>query len=147
MDPILVAKALSYRQAESAVVRVRQVHRTGFEISLQRWDDGRQRFAREIVGYLVIERGRCRLADGTCLESGTVDTDSAYPVHSIAFSQSFHSVPVVMTAVTGASDSNAVLGRPTQVSTKEHRCRRLYSDPIARRNAQAQGLTVREPAR
>lgn len=118
VDPVVVAKALSYREAHPAVVRVRQVNETGFEISLQAWDDGRHPHAPEAVGYLVIERGRFHLADGTFLESGTVDTDPAYPMHSIAFSQSFRLVPVVMTAVTSGQDSGAVTGRPTRISQK-----------------------------
>jgi PKD repeat protein len=118
VDPVVVAKALSYREANPAVVRVRQVTQTGFEISLQPWDDGRPSHAPEAVGYLVIERGRFRLADGTALESGSVDTDPAYPRHSIAFSQSFRVTPVVMTAVSSAQDANAVTGRPTRISKK-----------------------------
>jgi PKD repeat protein len=117
-DPVVVAKALSYREADPAVVRIRQVTPTGFEISLQPWDDVHSSHAPEAVGYLVIERGRFRLADGTAIESGTVDTDPAYPRHSIAFSQSFRAAPVVMTAVSGVHDANAVTGRPARISKK-----------------------------
>jgi PKD repeat protein len=118
VDPVVVAKALSYREAHPAVVRIRQVTPTGFEISLQPWDDGHSSHAPEAVGYLVIERGRFRLADGTAIESGTVDTDPAYPRHSIAFSRSFRVAPVVMTAVSSVQDADAVTGRPTRVSKK-----------------------------
>ena len=38
------------------------------------------------------------IADGAALESGSVDTDPAYPVHSIAFGQPFRGIPVVVTA-------------------------------------------------
>jgi PKD repeat protein len=118
IDPVVVAKALSYREANPAVVRVRQVDQTGFEISLQPWVDGRQPHASEAVGYLVIERGRFRLADGTSLESGTVDTDPTYPRHSIAFGQAFRVTPVVMTAVTSVQDATPVIGQPTRITRK-----------------------------
>jgi PKD repeat protein len=116
MDPVVVAKALSYRDATPAVVRIRQTDTTGFELRLQPWDDSGQPRPPETVGYLVIECGRFRLPDGTSVESGTFEPDPVYPMHSIAFSQSFLTVPVVMTAVTSALDSNVVIGRPTQVS-------------------------------
>jgi hypothetical protein len=116
VDPVVIAKSLSSREAEPAVVRVRHVEQTGFEISLQSWDESSQPLAAETVGYLVIERGRFRLGDGTFVESGTVDTDPAYPVHSIAFSQPFRAAPVVMTTLITVEDAMAVTSRPARVS-------------------------------
>ncbi|HXH12479.1 MAG TPA: LamG-like jellyroll fold domain-containing protein [Alphaproteobacteria bacterium] len=117
-DPIVVAKTLSYREATPAVVSIRQTDATGFEIRLQPWDGGSRTLAPETVDYLVIERGRFRLAGGASLESGTIDADPAYPVHSIAFSQPFRLTPVVLTAITNAQESVAATGRPTLVSQK-----------------------------
>jgi PKD repeat protein len=116
VDPVVMAKSLSSREAEPAVVRVRHVEQTGFEISLQSWDESSRPLAPEAAGYLVIERGRFHLADGTSLESGTVDANPAYPRHSIAFSQPFRVAPVVMTTVTAVQDAIAVTSQPTHVS-------------------------------
>jgi hypothetical protein len=85
-DPVVVAKALSYRDAIPAVVEIRQTSATGFELRLQPWGKRSRPQSPETVGYLVIERRRFRLADGTSLESGRVATDPAYPMYSIAFS-------------------------------------------------------------
>jgi hypothetical protein len=117
-DPVVVAKALSYHDAALAVVKIRQTDATGFELRLQPWGKSNLSHASETVGYLVIERGRFRLADGTSLESGTVDTDPVYPMYSIAFSQPFRGVPVVMTGLTNTQESMAVTGRPTLISEK-----------------------------
>jgi PKD repeat protein len=115
-DPIVVAKALSYHDATPAVVGIRQTDATGFELRLQPWDESSRAPTPEMVGYLVIERGRFQLADGTSLESGTVDTDPAYPVHSMAFSQPFRIAPAVMTATTTVQEAIVVTGRPMRVS-------------------------------
>jgi hypothetical protein len=117
-DPVVVAKALSYRDAILTVVGIHQAGATGFELRLQPWDEHSRPQTPETVGYLVIERGRFRLADDTSLESGRVATDPAYPVHSIAFSQPFRVAPVVVTALPNVQDSMAVTGRPAHVSKK-----------------------------
>ena len=115
-DPIVVAKALSYRDGTPAVVGIRQTDATGFELRLQTWDESSRAPTPETVGFLVIERGRFQLADGTSLESGTIDTDLAYPVHSLAFSQPFRVAPAVMTATSTVQDAMVVTGRPMRVS-------------------------------
>jgi hypothetical protein len=117
-DPIVVAKALSDRDSAPTVVKVRQTDATGFELRLQPWDESSRLPAPAMVSYLVVERGHFRLADGTSLESGTVDIDPAYPAQSIAFSQPFLGAPVVMTALTNAQEPMAVTGRPTQISER-----------------------------
>jgi hypothetical protein len=118
VDPIVIAKAFSDHQGKPAIVQVRGVEPTGFEISLRSWDHAGQAPGREMVGFLVIERGRFSLADGTTLESGTVDINPAYPVHSLAFSPPFPAAPVVMTTVTNTMHSGVVIGQPSQVSSK-----------------------------
>jgi concanavalin A-like lectin/glucanase superfamily protein/fibronectin type III domain protein len=115
IDPVVIAKSVSSREAEPAVVRVRHVEPTGFEISLQSWDESSQPLVAETVGYLVIERGRFHLGDGNFVESGTIDADPTYPVHSIAFSQPFHTAPVVMTSIITVEDTMAVTSRPARV--------------------------------
>jgi PKD repeat protein len=117
-DPIVVAKALSYREAHPAVVRVRQVDQTGFDISLQPWDTGASPHAPEAVGYLVMERGRFRLLDGSSVESGTIETDPTYPKHSITFSEPFSHTPVVMATVTNGQGPAGVVGQPGRVNKK-----------------------------
>jgi hypothetical protein len=115
-DPVVVAKASSSRDAVSMAVGIRQTDATGFELRLQQWAERSRPQTPEAVGYLVVERGRFRLEDGTFLESGTVDSSLAYPVHSIAFSQLSRMAPVVMTAFANVQDSMAVTGWPAHIS-------------------------------
>jgi hypothetical protein len=117
-DSVVVVKALSYRDAALAVVKIRQTDATGFALRLQPRDERSRSHVSETVGYLVIERGCFRLADGTSLETRTVDTDPEYPVYSIAFSQAFRGVLMVMTGLTNTQEPVAVTGRPTLISEK-----------------------------
>ena len=117
-DPVVVAKAISARDAAPAVVGIRQIDATGFELRLWPWADSSQSRSPETVGYLVIERGRFRLADGTSVESGTIDTNAAHPAYSLAFAQPFQSAPVVITALVNIPDQTAVTGWPTRISEK-----------------------------
>jgi hypothetical protein len=119
IDPVVVATAVSYHDAALVVVKIHQTDTTGFELRLQPWDESNRSHASEAVGYLAIERGRFRSADGAALESGTVDTDPAYPVHSIVFSQPFWGIAVVMTGLVNTQGPMAVTGRPTLISEKE----------------------------
>jgi hypothetical protein len=116
MDPVVVAKAMSALDAAPAVVGIRQVDAAGFELRLWPWADSSQSRGPETVGYLVIERGRFRRADGTSVESGIIDTNVAHPEYSLAFSQPFQNVPVVITALMNITDQTAVTGWPARIS-------------------------------
>jgi hypothetical protein len=114
-NPIVVAKALSYHEAEPTVVRIRGVDTTGFEVRLQSWTDEEGIHAPEAVGYLVIERGRYTVAGGTTVEAGTAEVDRLHATVSLAFSHPFQVTPVVLTAVSSANGADAVTGRPSRV--------------------------------
>jgi hypothetical protein len=115
-DPVVVAKALSYHEASPAVVRIRGVDATGFELRLQSWQDPDEGLQPETAGYLVLERGRYALTDGTMLEAGKVEVNRRYPNMSLPFTRAFRHTPVVMTAVSNAPDAAAVTGRPSRIS-------------------------------
>ncbi len=75
VDPVVVAKPLSYNGSHPAVVRIRNVNATGFDIRVQEWDylDGNHTL--ETVGYLVMESGSYTLEDGTRVEAGQVRSE------------------------------------------------------------------------
>jgi hypothetical protein len=116
VDPIVVAKTISYQGAEPATVRIRAVDATGFEVRLQSWPDADRVHMPEAMGYLVIERGRYTLAGGTTIEAATAEVSRAHSTVSLAFSHPFQMAPVVMTAVASANGADAVTGRPGRVS-------------------------------
>ncbi|MGC1954051.1 MAG: PKD domain-containing protein, partial [Gammaproteobacteria bacterium] len=57
VDPVVIAKPLSSNGSDPALVRVRNVDTTGFDIRVQEWDYRDGFHALEAVGYLVMDRG------------------------------------------------------------------------------------------
>ena len=116
VDPVVVAKPLSSNDSAPAVIRVRNVEATGFEIRIQEWDYLDGMHDAETVSYLVMERGNYTLADGTRIEAGLFDTDKTR-FAPVKFNQVFGRVPVVFSSVTSFNGSDAVTSRLRAVST------------------------------
>ena len=111
VDPVVVASPLSRNNADPAIVRIRNVDETGFEIRVQEWDYQNDDHGNESVSYLVMERGTYILDDGTRLEAGKFTTDYADSFKTVNFDQDFQVIPVVMSSVTTVNDNNTVIGR------------------------------------
>jgi Fibronectin type III domain len=121
VDPIVVAKALSHQEPEPVAVQLRDIDDSGFEIRLQPRNE--RTHAPATVGYLVMERGSYRLADGTLLEGGIVEAGTTDDLTRIAFGQRFSARPVVMTAIVSGHEAKVVSGRPTMISNGGFRYR------------------------
>ena len=118
-DPVVVAGPMSHNGPDPAVVRIRNVTPSSFEIRLQEYDylDGTHTV--ETVSYLAMESGSHILSDGTTVEAGrltTSDTDSAFT--TVDFAGQFTLAPVVMTSVDTCHEAQAVVTRNSNVSTK-----------------------------
>jgi PKD repeat protein len=118
VDPVVVAKPLSYNGSDPALVRLRNVDSRGFEIRLQEWDylDGAHTFG-ETVSYVVMERGSHILDDGTQVEAGSFMTNLTSSFGTFSFNQSFQVVPVVVAAVASFSEADAVTDRLRNITT------------------------------
>ena len=116
-DPVVVAKPLSLNDGAPATVRIRNVTSTGFEIRVQEYvyQDGTH--GGETVSYLVVERGRHTLPDGTEIEAGTVTAPGDGSWVSASFASGFPSTPVVVSSVTTVNESDAVVTRNRGVDT------------------------------
>jgi hypothetical protein len=117
IDPVVVAKPLSYNEDDPAIVRIRNVDGTGFEIRIQEWDYLDGNHVAETVGYIVMERGRYTLGGVTMVEAGRFDTDRTSSFESLAFKHTFNEVPVVITSVTSFNEVDAVTTRVRNIST------------------------------
>jgi hypothetical protein len=97
------------------VVRIRNVDPSGFEIGIQEWAylDG---YAAETVGYIVMERGRYTLADGTLIEAGRFATNRTSSFGTVAFTQPFNTVPVVIATVSSFNEADPVTSRMRNIS-------------------------------
>lgn len=110
-DPIVVVKALSAYDTEPAVVRVDAIDSKGFWIRVQEWDYLDDAHDLETVSYMVVERGRHELADGTQIEAGSLETGVTQAFQRQSFSATFEEAPVVFAAVTSFNESDAVTAR------------------------------------
>jgi hypothetical protein len=117
IDPVVVCKPLSLKDSDPAAVRIRNVDSSGFEIRVQEWDYLDEAHASETVGFIAMERGIYTLADGTMVEAGRFETDSAKKFVAVFFDQPFRVVPVVITAVTSVNETDTVTTRLRNITT------------------------------
>lgn len=108
-QPIVIAGLVSMQDKAPVTVRVRNVTATGFEIRLIQWPYLRSAHRTETISYLVVEKGRHTLANGSRIEAGelTGSTGSA----TVSLQSSFTNVPVVLTSVVTCNDAEAISGR------------------------------------
>jgi hypothetical protein len=117
IDPVVVAKPLSYNGGDPAVLRIQNVDATGFEIRVQEWDYLDGTHSTENVSYIVMERGSYILEDGTKVEAGRFDTDTTGSFVWVDFSQTFNQVPVVTSTVSSFNEEDAVCSRLRNIDT------------------------------
>jgi hypothetical protein len=108
-DPVVVAKSMSYNDSDPAVVRIRNVKPTSFEIRVQEWDylDGSHTL--ETVSYLAMEKGSHTLSDGTRVEAGRFKAN--HNSKTVAFGRAFNEKPVVLSTVTSFNGGDTVVTR------------------------------------
>jgi hypothetical protein len=111
-DPIVIAKSLSLNYSDPAVVRIRNVDSSGFEIRVQEWDylDGVHK--NEEVSFLVMDRGSYTLEDGTRIEAGTFYTSKVGSFGPpVTFNQTFQTIPVIVASIASFNEEDTVTGR------------------------------------
>nr|WP_321464463.1 PKD domain-containing protein [uncultured Desulfobulbus sp.] len=113
--PIVIAGPASYNNAEPGVICLRNVNSTGFDIKFNEWDYLDKVHPEETVSYLVMEKGRHSLPDGSLVEAGTFSGSSKWS--TVTFSESFTKAPVVMTAIATMNESETISGRVKDIST------------------------------
>jgi hypothetical protein len=123
LNPVVVAGGPSANDPEAAVVRVRNVTGSGFEISIQEWDCYDGVHAQETVGYLAVESGTHALSDNLKVEAGRFVHKNGGKFVSKAFKQVFSEIPVVMAAVTTVKDRSAATVRISNITTEGFKTR------------------------
>ena len=116
-DPIVVAGIVTTNDSAPAVVRIRNLDASGFDVRIQEWDYLDGVHALETVGYLILERGNYLLPDGTRVEAGRFTTNKTGSFVAMPFSQPFPEVPVVLATVVTADEDDTVTTRVRTIST------------------------------
>jgi PKD repeat protein len=123
VDPIVVAKPPSNNDSAPAVVRIRNITSTGFQIRLQEWHYLDGIHGQETVGYLVVERGRHALGRNIALEAGSLVTNHTNRFLTVPFNQPFATAPVLFTTVASINGGEAVTTRVRNVTTSDFQVR------------------------
>ena len=109
-DPVVVATSPTVNGGDGVNVRIRNVTPTQFEIRLHEWDCEDGPHTTENLGWLAIERGHWRLADGTQIEAGRTTTNVCGPAerwHPLLFSDRFDEVPVIASTINTWNGGNS----------------------------------------
>ncbi|MCK9294853.1 MAG: Ig-like domain-containing protein [Desulfobulbaceae bacterium] len=115
-DPVIVAKPAGFADPSPCTIRIRNVSAAGFEIRLQQYDYLAQEHGQEKVGYIAMERGSFTLDNGSMVEAGAFDHQSSdYPL-AVSFAREFTIPPVVATSIVTNQETDAVVGRISNVS-------------------------------
>ncbi|GEM_PF-2947249 len=114
--PVVVAGPLSLNDTAPAVVRIRNVTATGFEIRIQEWNYLDGTHAGEQVTCLAMEKGRFSLADGSQVEAGLIQA-SGGSFATKSFTKAFAKAPVVLTSVVSYKEADTVSERLRSIGT------------------------------
>jgi hypothetical protein len=117
-NPSVVACGMSANGGNPAVVRIRNVTGSGFEIRIQEWDGYDGMHVAETVGYLAVERGVHTLAGSVKVEAGRFAFSKGGVLGARSFQQIFPEIPVVMASAATFNDPAAVEVRLNQITTK-----------------------------
>ncbi len=115
LDPVVIAKPATHNDPNPAVVRMRNLDQSGFEIRLQEWDYLDGTHGREKLSYLVVEQGAHKLSDDVQIEAGYFNHATVQTHRRIAFKQAFNTKPVIVTSITSTNEADAVTGRVQKV--------------------------------
>jgi PKD repeat protein len=115
-NPVVVAGPHGSNNLEPCVIRLRNVTPTGFEIRLEEWNYLWNRtHPAETVAYLVMEKGRTTLPDGSMVEAGSFAGGTAS--QDVQFGDAFNSVPVLMTTIASDNEPDTISGRLSNITT------------------------------
>ena len=108
-NPIVVAGPPRFNNSDPCVVRIRNVDKTGFEIRLTEWNYQDGTHPAETVSYIVLEKGRTTLPDGSKVEAGSFTGTTRFK--TVPFSGTFAKAPVVLTTIASINETDTISGR------------------------------------
>ena len=114
-NPVVIAGPPTADDSQPCVVRLRNVTPNGFEIRLAEWDYMDGTHPAETVSYLVMEKGRTTLPNGSIVEAGTFT--GATTNQNIKYSAPFNKIPVVITTIASDNETDTISGRLSKITT------------------------------
>ncbi|MGD9948944.1 MAG: PKD domain-containing protein [Desulfobulbus sp.] len=114
-NPIVLAGPAGFNDPVPGVVRLRNVDATGFDIRFSEWNYLDGIHPQETVSYLVMEKGRYTLPDGTMVEAGSFAGTTTWA--TVTFSSALAKTPVVMTTIASNNETDTISGRLKDIAT------------------------------
>ncbi len=115
VNPVVIAGPPGVSNAEPCTVRLRNIDKAGFDIRLAEWNYQDGTHPAENVTYLVMEKGRITLPDGSIVEAGTFTGTTSFK--TVPYSAAFPKVPVILTTIASANEADTISGRVKAVGT------------------------------
>lgn len=109
VNPVVIAGPPGVNNADPCVVRLRNVNKTGFDIRLNEWNYQDGTHPAENITYLVMEKGRITLPDGSMVEAGTFTGTTSFK--TVPYSAAFPKIPVILTTIASANEADTISGR------------------------------------
>jgi hypothetical protein len=118
-NPVVLAPAPTRNGGDPVTVRVVDVGPESFDVRLQEPNYRNGWHVGEDVGFLVVEAGSWRLADGTRLEAGTLETHrlTSEGFEAVAFAGAFARAPVALSQVQTVNGGDFVTTRQRAATT------------------------------
>lgn len=114
-DPIVIVSAPSSKGSQPTLTRVDAVDHEGFWARLQEWEYLDGHHVVETVGYLVVERGRHQLENGTWIEANEIELSGSDGYLLTEFEAPFVTNPVVLSTLVTDNDRQAAAIRQRRI--------------------------------
>ena len=116
LNPVLIAGPPTYHGADPGVVRLQNITDTGFELRFQEWDYRARLFGDnyhgvEDIPYVVLQRGRHTMSDGSVWDVGTCDLGGTGAWQGVSFREPFSNPPKLFLTVQTNNGGQAVAVR------------------------------------
>lgn len=119
-NPVVIAQAPSFENHEPVAVRIEAVDARSVTLRLQEPDHQDGHHGTETLALMVVEAGSHRLADGSRLEAGTIETGrlSSDGFESVAFDGPFADDPAVFTQLQSANGPDWAVTRQREADSQ-----------------------------
>jgi len=114
-NPVVIAGPPSSVDSAPCVIRLRNISPTGFDIRITEWDYLDDNHVNETVSYIIMEKGRFTLPDGTQVEAGSFYGNTS--LQQLTFSKAFDLDPVVVSTIASTNETDTISGRIRNIST------------------------------
>ncbi len=121
--PVVIAGPLSFKGAQGAVVRIKDVNTTGADIRVQEWNYLDGAHINEDISVLVVKPGRYLMNDGNVIEVGTFEISGTTNWYDITFNQPFADVPYLFLTIQTFNGPDTVVVRAKDVTTTGFKAR------------------------